>query len=312
MSAINNSTHLYNEIQYNLDIMQTSLNEGKSIDFGFIEIFASDIKELESAKFEQKQLTKLNRRLNELATRIYDKVGESILKPVLADEVRPLVGNKENPSKLAKTHAEGEVKKGLEALSKHFLLQPIAQDGHCLFRSTATLLIEQIRKSNSADQQAIYAHVAAQIEALKNEDKELEPLYQEVLQLVTLLAQEKKTIKEALTSRDSSDLLVKFLRHLACAYNKKHGNEVFESAASLEGSKETYLTQMRDMQKATWGDQPEINALSQTLGLDLRAIDLQQLGKGTLKLDSYLADAKANTVYVVLRPGHYDVALPGQ
>lgn len=312
MSAINNSTHLYNEIQYNLDIMQASLNDGKSIDFGFIEIFASDIKELESAKFEQKQLTKLNGRLNELASRIYDKVGESLLKPVNADEMRPLVGEKVNPQELAKSHSEGDVKKGLEALSTHFLLQPIAQDGHCLFRSTATLLIEQIRKSPSADQQALYAHVAAQVEELKSEDKELEPLYQEVLQLAVLLAQDKKTIKEALTSRDSSDLLVKFLRHLACAYNKKHGNEVFESAASIEGSKETYLTQMCDMQKAVWGDQPEINALSHTLGLEIRAIDLQQLGKGTIKLDAYLADAKASTVYVLLRPGHYDVALPCQ
>jgi len=297
MSAINNTDHIYNEITYNLDILEHSLKEGKSIDIGFIEIFANDAEELKKADFDQKKFTKLSDRLNEVATRIYDTVGASALKSVNPDDLRPLVG---------------ELKSTLEKFSSDLVMQPIAQDGHCLFRSVAAFVIDQIKKNPWEEQKKIYSHIAAQVEDLKSEDSELEPLYKEVLTLVSQVAEEKVTIKEALNNRKSSDLLVQFLRHLACAYNKKHGNEVFQTAATLEGTKEDYLANMCDMQKATYGDAPELHALSQTLNLDLRVIDLTQLGKGTITLDSHFVDQKPNTCYLLLQPGHYDMAFRRQ
>ena len=129
------------------------------------------------------------------------------------------------------------------------------------------------------------------------QDEKLKALFNEIQEV------RKMPKEDSLNTRKSSDLLVEFLRNLACASMSKSTNEVLVALLS----EESYLTNMRDMKKMEHGGQPELIALQDTLGLDLRVVDAVVVGKKQATADSYLKDAQANTVYLLNTPAHYDI-----
>ena len=164
MSAINpainpaiNKKEFYDQLTYNLDIMEHTIISGRAhdISLGFIEIFADEIKELENAGFDKAKIHELSARLGADADRICTAI-EHIFSPVNADAVRPLVGKSQTLASLAHELTPGFTKLGLEALDKHFSLKRVAGDGHCLFRAIAAGTLDYLEKLYPTRTRAIY------------------------------------------------------------------------------------------------------------------------------------------------------------
>lgn len=297
------------EIAHNLEILEKSIKKGKAkkIDIGFIEIFANDIASLSSPP------KSLSGRLSKIATEICKVQKKPFFPPNPNDSIRPLIGKKTSLDALIKEHSEGFVKTGLETLSSHFSMTPIAGDGHCLFRSVAVGIFDFLRTASSKDQRNFFDRLGKTVDSLKKTNRWLEKKYENMLKLVEKINSKKKTPEEILKDRQTSDCIVHFLRDLACTYNEAHGNEVFESEATVEaGSKKAYLHSIRDTRQATIGGEAEILALKKTLGIDLQVLDARAIGKGDAEVPALnrAEKNKPSPIYLLFRPGHYDIAFP--
>ncbi len=291
MSAIN-STHLYNELAYNFDIMEKAIAEGhaKDIDIGFIEIFANDLQELSKITFDKSKIHGLTTRLNVAADRICEATS-SVFSDVDPRSQRPLVGIKQPVSVLAKELNEGLTKTGLERLDPFFTMRRIAGEGHCLFRAVAVGVLDYLEKVPNPLKDEFLTKLREQV--ARFEDESLTALYEDI-QLVGQLPKEE--------AFKASDRLVAFLRQLACCYNRNSKNEVLQGLIS-----EDYLQEMSSMQKCQHGGEPELVALQNVLGLDLRVVDTAVIAKGEQTAKSYLEAKKEETVFLLLSPIHYDI-----
>jgi hypothetical protein len=301
------------DLDLNLRDMETALKAGKEIDIGFIQILSNDLEELRKAKYDMSKVTQASQRLSQSANRIYEIAENEFLKPANPDQARPLVGKEQAMSELVKEykHSPGDVKKGLEILSSAFTMKPIAGDSHCLFRSVAVGTLDYLTNASPQEKRTFFATLKQSVDDLQALDPKLLDQYSQVNKLIEEIAKKKKTLENVTKSAQTSDLLVEFLRRLSTAYNQKHGDEVFNSEAGLyPGGKEKYLADMRDMQKKLYGGQPELYALEKTLGFTYLAIDVAEVGKGTMKAETYVKEAQNDpkTVCLLRRPIHYDVA----
>ncbi len=112
-----------------------------------------------------------------------------------------------------------------------------------------------------------------------------------------------------------SNLLVEYLRWVACDYNRKHPDDVFQSEASSQSkSPEEYLKDMADMKAVEWGGNPELIALSKALRIHIHVLDVRQIGKGLDFNADHMhfnrgKDKLRPQITLLLRDNHYDVAI---
>lgn len=295
MASIN-SNDLYVSLMRNFADMEKTIADGRAqdIDLGFIEIFIQDIKELEGAGFDKSKIHALSERLSSAADRICEATS-FLQSTVKADAVRPLVGKEQRMSDLAKAMSAGDTKRGLEALDEHYTLKRVAGDGHCLFRAIAAGTLDYLNALPPPEQERFMQRLQATVDGLK--DEKLSGLFR-AIQVVRGISKE-----ESLNTKKTSELLVEFLRNLACAYNKNSSNEVLQGLIS-----EKYLESMCDMAKKEHGGEPELIALRNTLGLDLRVVDAIAVGKGQVEAASYKENRQPHTVFLLYTPAHYDIA----
>lgn len=300
------------EINYNLSILEKTLDSprAKDLDLGFIEIFANDIQALQTCNFDKKEIKEVSYRLHTIASRIYNISGKSLLGSVDPDAHRSLVGKEKPLCELAGEFSPGYIKSGLDALSPHFMLTPIAGDGHCLFRSIAAATLRWLQHAPHCDQDRFFNHLDEQVRALSQASPSLAQQYRKIQKLIRDLSEKRVMVDEVLSQRSTSDTLVQFLRTLATSYNMQHGNEVFEEECKLEaGSKERYGIDMVDMAKAQLGGEPELMALRKALGCAIVVVDALQIGKKELTVQKTLDELKVSQPVIALlyRPGHYDL-----
>jgi hypothetical protein len=300
----------FREISYNLDIVEKTLKTGKAVDIGFVEIFANDIAKLRDKKLQNQ----LSTRLTVIAAKIYDVTEGQFFPSRLADTARPLVGKAVELKQIAAEYTDGKVKTRLEKLDSSFVMKPIAGDGHCLFRAVAVGILEFLQKNNASIRESFLSRIHAVVEKFKATNPTLEIRFQEVLEILNDLSSKTKSLEEVLNNRQTSDILVSFLRELAVSYNEVEGGATFESEAIVEeGSKEAYLRKMKDMRSDTpaLGGEPELIALMRTLDIELINIDAASEIIDRTDPQNYLDRAnKANklALFLLHRPGHYDLA----
>ena len=280
MSAINPAVS-YQDLNLNLkDLEDTLQNRPHLVDRDyacFIEILANDLQELQKTNFDNSKIHALTARLEQTADRIYAVVFKD-------NHSRPKIGPVQQISDVATQMSQGLTKSGLEELNPLFMLRRIAGDGHCLFRACAVGLLDYLSTLQSAQKHdyivSLQKHSPDCIEEIKN---------------LLLLPKEE--------AYQQSEVLVAYLRKLACSQMQKSDNEVLKANILSE----EYLKNMASMQKGEHGGEPELVALGQALELDLRVVDAIVIGKAQQTAASYLQAPAANTVFLLHTPMHYDI-----
>lgn len=290
------------------------LSQEKSHDIHSIFSLSKTVKLIEKEKTRKKLSQQIERAANKVLSK--PSTTKDFSASVSADSIRPLVGKPIELAELAKEYRKGnnQIKTGLEQLGPFFSMRRIAGDGHCLFRSTLVGLIHYLKQSPERDVTNFYHQLDKSVEELKDVCPEIEKKYTKGLESIKAILSNKKSIEDVLNDRPSSDLLVSLLRDLVCAYNFMNGDEVFDSETVVfSGNQENYLTTMMDMSKNELGGHPEILALNSILDIELIPVNVAAVTSNTETAESYLEralQAKKIPIFLLFRPGHYDIAFP--
>jgi hypothetical protein len=305
------------DVAMNLNIMKETLALGKEVDAGFIEILAGDIESLKDRKIAVQETATLSLVLGELAEKILMKPpvkSESSGKSKKQESKEELVGRivpmdlyLESIPKEGLTEEQSKILKLKgQILSEQYHAQPVAKDGHCVFRAIAYQVVEQCLLTSEATREAFFKDIAAKIP-------------EKAIVAQKLFASWKKKIEEAIREKKDertlmndptfSNLAVACLRRLACEQNKKEANETLaEEAKRLGKSTEQYLHDMADMDKKLFAGEPELRALAQILDINIQVADLLDAKPFRDHLD-FNSEAEME-VYLFYRPGHADIAVP--
>lgn len=178
----------------------------------------------------------------------------------------------------------GEIKLGLQALKDTFLYRAILPDGHCLFRAIGASLALSINQANANEKMDMYNNIEASVENLKTIDPELSNLWMRSKSLLmeTLKGDEASVIDVM----DRSDILVQFLRHLACSKLQQGHPYEFDLTGTLEGrTLGKYIKDMENMDSNTtfFGGEAEITALSKALDCCIYVLKPEAIGKNLIK-----------------------------
>ncbi len=288
------------DLSYCFDIMENTIKagQGRELDLGFIEIFAADIEQLTDKPIQSQLSSKLQR----LSNKIYEAVEAPLFPTQPNDLIRPLVGTVKSLASLAKEYSPGPIKTGLAGLDPYFAMKAVAGDGHCFFRSVAERTLDFLGRLTVQEQQRFFERIDQQVRLFNH--RELDEKYRQALALIKEISAQKRTIDEVISQRPTSDILVWFLRELACSHNEVYGDEVFASEAiESDGSVAQYLQNMRDMKQAKMAGQTEILALEQTLGISIEIVSPTSTRK-------VVEAGERPTFFLLYRPGHYDIAIP--
>jgi len=135
--------------------------------------------------------------------------------------------------------------------------------------------------------------------------------------LSELYAEPPKTAEEIIADNDMSDLIVKVLRDIACAYNKSNPTPQLTDAILVETGKtnERYYDDMAKMnvEAPEMGGEPELEALSKALDIGLTILSVKSIGEdkdGTRRYNVQGND-KLN-IALTYYSSHYNVARPRQ
>lgn len=313
MSAINQ--HLYNEINYNLGILGTTLDKindpskrrGESIegvDLAFIEIFLADINQLRTEGFDSDKIAKLNAKLEPLADRMVDSANK-VFGPneAFVDVEVPFMGKKSSFKELEKEYQNGNgyIKKGLAVLDEGYEFYRIRGDGHCLFRSVAAGVVRKLSLSDEAFCQGVLSGLDALKKKYASNPYISEEHFVRIRTILQKVAQDHSEdfFEKTMSERETSEEMTEFLRRLACARNHARlDNDVdfaralfAEASANDYDSVQDYLKDMADMSKKLSGGEPELQALAEALQIDLHILDAKGMGEYESRKDEYQNDA---------------------
>lgn len=290
------------DVALNLNTMKETLAQGKEVDAGFIEILSNDI---ESLKESSQDVTDLSKVLSELADKILlekvDGKNEKSEKQPSEKLVQGLVSIEDYAKELPEQEKITDEIAGIDAL---FYARPVAKDGHCFFRAVGYRVVEQFLQMDDDEQKEFLKNIDAEIPEKALVTKKLFESFQKKL---TQAATEKKNEDTLMNDPTFSNLVVAFLRRLACEENKKEKNETLEAEANRLGkSVEQYLQDMSDMDKKLFAGQPEIEALANALDINIQVLDLYS-DKPFGKYHNFNKDGDFD-VPLLYRPGHFDLA----
>lgn len=322
-----NPVHFSKEIAYNLQIMESTLKSGIAVDQGFLSIFKNDIQSLSAHKIDNQVTADLNLKLQGVAAKLQVIASGSIAQadtpsapsPMtlfssdakFEDVVVPLIQGRKEFSELIKTYDSGPTKIGLEYLDAQFYYRPIKGDGHCLFRSIAAGILFEVERKGPQEKERILNQLMKEIEPLGNK-AELDAGLASLIQAMDDITDKNRGVEDIIGNQKQSDALVKFLRFLAVEHNKVHGLDVNqEEANATAGSVEAYHANMVDMSKAECGGHVEIHALANALGIKVQLLHPEALGKDNVTLEHLaFGPDSASNLWLLYRPGHYDLAFP--
>ncbi|MGA8165471.1 MAG: hypothetical protein WB791_10725 [Waddliaceae bacterium] len=297
----------YSDIQHNLEILGESVEKVRSgkadqdvemPDYGFIQIFKEDINRLRTCEFNATKIKELTDQLEKI---------DHQMKQFLAPKSEPLMGEKVSPKELAKDAGDENIKAGYESLQDKFAIQKIKADGHCFFRAAAAGLLYHCQNSLGNAQDAV-KQLKEKVNHKLN-DKNLETKMHKFEQILDEVVTGKTSVEEVMRTKDKSDALVKFLRHLACADNRINGGDSFKKEVSKSHylSVDDYLKKMEDFKEEQYGGGEEIEALNRSLPIPIVPIYLQYEGKSK-SFEEKSPDPQA--IYLTFAYNHCNLAVP--
>ncbi len=280
-----NSSDFRREIEYNLEIMEKTLQKNVAIDAGFFEIFQRDIEHLEAMsasnsknRVEAKKITStLNIRLQTNAARLQQITGKAF---GFVEHVVPfLAANSVSPKEFIKNYSPSEHSlaiRGLTALdSAGYNVRKIKGDGHCLFRGIAAKdLIESARAQRKSHVLVLAQKIVTAPGLYSDKLVKCARRAIEILEPIT----DEKSLIVLLQDQKSSDRLVKFLRNVAVDHQRRHIDKFASFHEGEKGSFADHLNSMARMSLRQMGDQPEIVALQEALQMQLPVVNLRNLG----------------------------------
>ena len=323
------------DIKYNLDILAgktayplrgiiqpQNINQ---ISLEFIEIFASQIRELEQKNSDNPTLItqELNDHLAAAAGRIHNCLKRGSLSDEFEEEASqdvsdsryfswglggrvyeivarcfdwgwncfqdvpvPPVGEAPiSPLQLIFSGTPDRIKAGLTKLEGHHTVLKIKGDGHCLFRAVATGLLLHYESAARSERDILIQH----FETLKTQF----PQIAEDLNKMIHILSESQSMLATMQTLETSNAMVQVLRRLACEYNKTLRGDVQDvlrsmiEAESGSSSFEEYFRDMSDMKKAKYGGEPELTALSKALGAKIRVVDVARQNQPEIRYTEY-------------------------
>jgi hypothetical protein len=284
------------------DVLERSVNNNKTPDLGFIEIFANDIQILRDENFPQDKIAPLTRQLEKVADKMTD-ASQSAFRDVKVPLMRP----QQDLGEVAVEYMnQSEVGKGLLTLSEQYDVCRIKGDGHCLFRAAGAGYLRELLGSGNQNEL---------LEKLQKSINDFPGLEKEVDRLKGLWPQLKEKnldVDRVMNDKEQSDAIVQFLRKAVAEWLKKNKTEAFEAMALSYGfdSLDAYLESVK---KKELGGEAELIALSNILGARLHVLDALQISRGREIGDpsSYIGpDDAGATLNLLYRPGHYDILIP--
>lgn len=308
--------HFYKEIDYNLSILENSLNrldqkiaqrqsEGlESVDLGFIEIFNQDIEELRSKGFDPARIAKLHSKFEILAERMTDIAFKVLdLQKRRGDIEIPLMSDKMQLKDLAKEFSPCMTKTGLETLGEHYDLYRIRGEGHCLFRALAGSYLHLYAMSSPGERGQIddrLNQLQAELPLTGYIKKEDFITFCGILTSIHERGKDPfKQFETILKNKTTSDRLVEFFRKLAVAEAAQlaEGQEyrqVLEQHAQVESFRtlEAYFADMISMNKRTYGGELEVNACAKALGVTIKLHQPDRIGRYEQSRAQFREDSK--------------------
>lgn len=303
----------YDEIRYNVDIMEKTLRnplKAKDLDSEFFFIFQQALDELHSlphSPMEIQTSRQLSVKLQELAARLYEVAGVSLsLQDVHVPLCRPPV----RPATMIDSDTPPNIAVGLHLLDAIADCVRIRGDGHCLFRAVAIGLHAHYKDSIPAFRQKL-------MELRQGVGKDIEPSLWDHVLLSLDRCVPPLTIFQLMGEQAFSDAWMTLVRKLAEAGLREKlrtpptpsWRETFIASLpdTFKTSPESYITAVGNPAQREFGGEAEIMVLSE-LFCPIRVRDAQAIGiQGNLR-GHEMRDK--NALYLLLRPGHYDLALP--
>ncbi len=307
------ATALSDLIEAKLKVIIAQVDAGKAIEvpISVTEEIAADIRKLTIQAGKRDKGTEHFKTLETLSDQIAMAHVNEDLKKV---EKPPLIGPEVELSERAKTYSEGNVKNGLTKLNNLLLMRSIRGDGHCLFRSSIAHILETWLPLPIGQRDAKLAKLDAKVTDLSKPS--LAEKYLFFKKTLHYAAEKGLSYVEIISDEKTSDQLVAFMREFVCEHNRKTNNDVFASfVAAIPGnkSKDEYLNDMMSMQKAHYGDHPEIEAIHTLFDLNICVVDVAEFGKkreagkesGAFR--HFRAHDGMVELFLIYRPGHYDL-----
>ncbi|HXF28473.1 MAG TPA: hypothetical protein VN457_01365, partial [Chlamydiales bacterium] len=214
--------------------------------------------------------------------------------------------------KRAETYDPGHVKNGLVRLDNLFVMRSIRGDGHCLFRSAIADVLEKLLAMTNAERKTRLTQL--QLACAKFGKAALNEHFAFLKQVIEAAVASGRAFGDIICDEVTSDKFVSFLRQLVCEHNRQIKNDVFDSFLLAQGkSKNEYLEDMMSMQKAIYGDHPEVLAISTLFNLNICVVEVAEYGKNTDpdKTGQAFRHIRAHDgmmeLFLLHRPGHYDL-----
>lgn len=303
----------HDEIRYNVEIMETTLQDpqkAKNLDSEFFFLFQQALDELRPiphSSLEIQASQQLSIKLQQLAGRLHDIAGVCL---TLQDVHVPLCRPPVRPDAMIDSDTPPTTAIGLHLLGSVADCIRIRGDGHCLFRAVAVGLHIHYKDSLPAFRQKM-------IELRKGIGKDIDPpLWDRVLSSFDRCSPPADVL-QLMSDPSFSDSWMALVRKLTEAgLWEKWRNPPTSSwretfVASLPekftASPEDYIKVIGDPSQREFGGEAEIMVLSE-LFLPIRVCDAQSLGVHG-HLEGHEMREK-NALYLLLRPGHYDLLLP--
>lgn len=320
------SNDFYNDIKYNLSILADTIKkiedpslikkgESLSLDEGFIAIFANDIKELENLKFSPSKINELHVTLQSQAKKIrsfagktftyQDKPVKSPIKPIDAELIEEIVQKHKDRDAKFNDFQENTIKMRLEQIGTEFDVNSIYGDGHCLYRSIATSLVQNMAQLPKF---SLFA------DSIRKKCGENNPYLKNIsFDDVENILKEIKNNQSAILNPKTSNELVQFLRLISSAYIHKQAEEnkdyketlVQEISVDKFDSIEDYLQKMISMKGARYAGEREILAFTNLLDIKIVVKDVAVLK------DSIYDGSKDSKIEipVLFAVNHYDLLI---
>ncbi len=227
----------------------------------------------------------------------------------------PLLGPVISLEERANAFTSPFLQSGYRKLNTQLKMRIVRGDGHCLFRSVLTFMLEKLLQDTPVARQRKMARLER---IVTNYHKPtLTEKFRFFKSAVENAVTRGRSFDTIVSEQSTSDRLVSFLRELVCEYNRVSGNDVFHSHVTTTGKTlNAYLADMMNMRMAVDGDQPETLALSKLFNINICVVDVNSHGRrpiGNHTMQSFVhfsAHPGMMECYLLLRPGHYDLGVP--
>jgi len=301
--SVNNLSYSTAEIQYNLSVMEKSVNSGKLVDAGFISIFQNAISELPDN--EQGTLLNSVATIEKALNGLTHKTSHAALQTLINKGKSAGVQYPE-PLNVVATKYESPINETLLSLSDDFMFRGIKGDGHCFFRALTAGALLSYQHLSLTQKEDTTTHIKNQVAALSDS-----PKYQQLKKLsddfiADVLNVTPNNVESLLLNKKKTDKYVEFLRLLASEYNRVNPSDnLLLDLESENKNVNSYCNVMSSMSSRQYGGEHEISALSTALGIKIHAHDVQRAGETIYGDDNALA-----TAHLLFKKSHYDLLVP--